>query len=123
MRLIQPAVHRVLDFATVVAFAAAPGVLGMSGAPALVSYGLACIHLALTLLTRWSAEGRAPIALKIHGVVEMLVGPVLLAAPYALGWQGTARTFYLAAGALIIAVRVLSTYDPHTRRWNSDATL
>jgi len=116
MRLIQPAIHRVLDFVTVIAFAAAPSVLGLSGAPALVSYGLACIHLALTLLTRFSREGRAPISFKLHGVIEMVVGPVLIVAPFALGWGGIAKTFYLAAGAVIVAVWALSTYgEEHDR--------
>ena len=40
----------------------------------------------------------------------MLVGPVLLLAPFALGWEGIAKTFYLAAGAVIVAVWVLSAY-------------
>jgi hypothetical protein len=35
---------------------------------------------------------------------------VLLAAPYVLGWEGIARTFYLGAGAAIIVVWALSTY-------------
>lgn len=110
MRVIQPAVHRVLDFVTVIAFAAAPSMLGLSGAPALVSYALAFVHLVLTLLTRFSPKGSQPLALKIHGVVEMLVGPVLLVAPFALGWDGIAKTFYLAAGAVIVAVWALSAY-------------
>jgi hypothetical protein len=113
MRVFQPAIHRVLDFVTVIAFAAAPSVLGMSGVPAYVSYGLACIHLVLTLLTRFAPAGAAPIPFKIHGVIEMLVGPVLLVAPFVLGWDGIARTFYLAAGAVIVAVWALSAYGAH----------
>jgi hypothetical protein len=108
--VIQPAVHRALDFVTVIAFAAAPSALGLSGLPAYVSYALACVHLLLTLLTRFSADGRQPLALKIHGVVEMLVGPVLLVLPFALGWEGIAKTFYLAAGVVILAVWALSAY-------------
>jgi hypothetical protein len=108
--VIQPSVHRVLDFVTVAAFAAAPSALGLSGVPALISYALACVHLVLTLLTRFSPEGRQPVALKIHGVVEMLVGPVLIVLPFALGWEGNVRTFYLAAGAVIVAVWALSAY-------------
>jgi hypothetical protein len=110
MGMIQPGMHRVLDFVTVIAFAAAPSVLGLSGTPALVSYVLASVHLVLTLLTRFSPGGSQPLALKIHGVVEMLVGPVLLVAPFALGWEGIAKTFYLAAGAVIVAVWALSGY-------------
>ena len=110
MRLISPSLHRVLDFVTVIGFAAAPAALGLTGVPALVSYALAIIHLVLTLLTRFSPGGSQPLALKIHGIVEMLVGPVLLVAPFALGWEGIAKTFYLAAGTVIIAVWALSAY-------------
>jgi hypothetical protein len=110
MRVIQPAVHRVLDFVTVGAFAAAPSILGLSGVPALVSYVLAAVHLVLTLLTRFSSARNQPLALNVHGAVEMLVGPVLLVVPFALGWEGLARTFYLAAGAVIVAVWALSEY-------------
>jgi hypothetical protein len=110
MRLIPPTLHRVLDFVTVIAFAAAPSALGLTGVPALVSYALASVHLVLTLLTRFSPGGGQPLALKIHGIVEMLVGPVLFVAPFALGWEGIAKTFYLAAGAVIVAVWALSDY-------------
>ncbi len=108
--MIPPSLHRVLDFVTVIAFAAAPAALGLSGLPALLSYVLAGVHLVLTLLTRFASSGSQPIAFKIHGIVEMLVGPVLLVAPFALGWEGVAKTFYLAAGAVILAVWLLSTY-------------
>jgi len=100
----------VLDFVTVIAFAAAPSLLGLTGIPALVSYVLAAVHLVLTLLTRFSPTGNQPLALRIHGAVEMLVGPVLLVLPFALGWDGVAKVFFLAAGAVIVAVWALSVY-------------
>lgn len=108
--IIPPAAHRALDFVTVIAFAGAPAVLGLAGLPAIIAYALAFVHLSLTLLTRFSPEGGQPLTLQIHGFVEMAVGPVLLVAPFVLGWQGTARTFYLGAGAVIVAVWALSAY-------------
>jgi hypothetical protein len=112
--VIPPAAHRVLDFVTVLAFAAAPAALGLTGLPAFVSYALAVVHLVLTLLTRFSADGGQPVAFRVHGAVEMLVGPVLLAAPFLLGWQGVARTFFLAAGVVILAVWALTSYGGHS---------
>ncbi len=108
--IIPPATHRALDFVTVIAFAAAPTVLGLSGLPAIIAYALAFVHLSLTLLTRFSLAGGQPITLRIHGLVEMAVGPVLLVVPFVLGWEGIARTFYVAAGAVIVVVWVLSAY-------------
>lgn len=110
MRLIPSALHRVLDFVTVAGFALAPAVLGLSGFAATLAYLLAVVHLAMTLLTRMSSGERRPVPLPIHGVVECVVGITLIAIPPLLQWQGTPRTFYLAAGAVILVVWALSHY-------------
>ncbi len=77
-KVISPTVHRVLDFVTVIAFAAAPPRARIVG-PARVRFIWAGrrasgADVAHTVLPR---GGSQPLALKIHGVVEMLVGPVL----------------------------------------------
>jgi hypothetical protein len=51
MKVISDTAHGILDYLTVAIFALAPGVLGLSGFAALVSYALAAIHLVMTLLT------------------------------------------------------------------------
>lgn len=111
MRPIRPHVHRTLDFVTVVGFAAAPSLLGLQGLPATLSYVLAFVHLALTLLTRFSPAERGLVPLRAHGLIELLVGVVLVVVPFALGWTGVARTFYVAAGVVILAVWALSEYN------------
>lgn len=108
MRLIPPAVHRMLDLATVVAFAVAPAALGLSGFPATLAYLLAVVHLAMTLLTRGASHPRRPVPLWMHGAVECAVGVALIAIPWLLHWQGTPRTFYVAAGSVIVVVWALS---------------
>lgn len=113
MRLIHPQVHRMLDFVTVLLFAVAPTIFGLTGVPRMMAYALAGIHLVLTLLTNFSSAGASPIPLRLHGVVEAIVGPVLIAAPFLLGWDGIARTFYVAIGVVILLVWLLSIYD-HT---------
>lgn len=110
MRLIPAALHHVLDFVTIVAFALAPSALGLSGVPAALAYVLAVVHLAMTLLTRFPPRTRRPLPLPLHGAVELVVGIVLLALPWLLGWSGTPRAFYLAAGSVILLVWALSRY-------------
>ena len=51
MKLITPTVHGYLDYLTVVVFLLAPKLLGLEGLPALLSWTLAGVHLALTLVT------------------------------------------------------------------------
>jgi hypothetical protein len=110
MRFLSAAVHQVLDFVTVVAFALAPTILGLSGFAATLAYVLAVVHLAMTLLTRFSPNGSRPVPLRLHGAVEFIVGIALLALPWLLQWEGTPRTFYVAAGAVILIVWAVSRY-------------
>ncbi len=109
MRVLAPRVHRMLDFATVAAFALAPSLLGLAGLAATLSYALAVIHLALTLATRFPG-GSGFVALSIHGVIELIVGVSLILVPLMMGWSGAARSFYVAAGLVILTVWALSVY-------------
>ena len=102
--------HRILDFVTVVGFAFAPSLLGLKGLPATLAYVLAAVHLLLTLLTQFPPAERGPVPFRVHGLIELLVGIALVLAPLALGWSGVSRTFYVAAGVVILAVWALSAY-------------
>jgi hypothetical protein len=51
LKVISDTTHGILDYLTVAIFALAPSILGLTGFAALVSYALAAIHLAMTLLT------------------------------------------------------------------------
>ena len=110
MRLIPAASHRILDLVTVVSFAVAPSVLALSGPAAALSYALAAIHLTMTLLTRFSPEDRRPVSLGVHGAVESVVGPVLIALPWLLNWHGVSLLLFVSAGAVILAVWAVSRY-------------
>lgn len=110
MRVIPASLHRILDFVTVVGFALAPTLLGLTGPAAMLAYTLAVVHLVLTLMTQFGDAGSRPVPLRIHGMIELVVGLALVAAPFVLGWTGAARTFYLVAGVVILAVWALSDY-------------
>lgn len=110
MRIIAPAVHRLLDFVTVVGFAVAPSWLGLSGWAATISYLLAAIHLILTLLTHFPGRAARPVPFRLHGAIEGVVGMALVALPLLARWSGPPRTFYLAAGIVILVVWALSNY-------------
>lgn len=109
MRVLAPRVHRMLDFATVAAFALAPSLLGLGGLAATLSYGLAAVHLALTVATRFPG-GAGFVTLPLHGVIELIVGVSLILVPLMMGWSGAARSFFVAAGLVILVVWALSAY-------------
>lgn len=108
--MISAKVHGYLDYFVVLVFLAAPALLQLSGLPALISYVLAGVHLALTLLTAFPLGVIKVIPLKIHGLIEMIVGPCLIALPFVLGFSGAALVFYALAGAVILAVWALTDY-------------
>jgi len=110
MSLLAPRFHRLLDFVTVVLFAAAPPVLGLSGSPAILSYGLAAVHLLVTVSTAFPGQPRRPLSFPAHGGLEAAVGIALVALPWTVGWTGTVRTFYTVMGAVILIVWLLSRY-------------
>lgn len=87
-----------------------PILLRLSGPPAMLSYALAVIHLAITLSTKFPDTGHRLITLRAHGLIELVVGVVLIALPFAAGWTDTARTYYIAVGVILLLVWVSSNY-------------
>jgi hypothetical protein len=110
MTRLPASVHRSLDMVAVVVFAAAPILLGLNGAPAFLSYGLAAVHLLVTLSTKFPDTGHRLLSLKSHGVIELVVGIALVALPWIVGWVGTERTYYVTVGIALLLVWALSNY-------------
>ena len=116
MKILNTSIHGILDYATVIAFASAPSLLGFSGAPAMLAYLLAVVHLAMTVLTDMPLGLVKIIPMRLHALVEMLVGPTLIAAAFlaptlVLG----AQVFFIASGVAICAVWLFSDYASATQ--------
>ena len=112
MKVISDTAHGLLDYLTVAIFALAPSILGLSGFAALVSYALAAIHLVMTVLTDMPLGVFKIIPIRLHALVEMLVGPVLVVAALVLPTLlGDKREFFLVMGLVILAVWLLSSYQ------------
>lgn len=111
MGIIPPAVHRLLDFLTVVAFALAPTLFHLIGRTAALAYALALVHLLVTLATHFPGRARYPVPFRAHGIVELLVGLALVAVPFVRHWTHGARIFFPAMGVVILLVWALSRYD------------
>ncbi len=108
-RFLSPRTHGILDYVTVVVFALAPALLGLGGLAAALSYALAAVHLAMTLLTAFPLGVVAKIPFPFHGTVEMVVGSVLVLAGSFL-FEGPGRMFYLVMGAVILLVYLTTDY-------------
>lgn len=107
---LTPTQHAWLDYLTVIIFAIAPMLLGLSGVAAILSYLLAGVHLAVTLLTAFPGGMWPVIPFRLHGLIEMVVGPALLAVPWLLGFTGNAQMFYSAMGVVVLLVWAITDY-------------
>jgi hypothetical protein len=111
MKIISSEVHVALDYLTVAIFALAPTLIGMSGTSEIISYVLAIVHLSMTLVTDMPFTPIKILPIRLHALVELVVGPVLLIGGLLLELPTPARTFFVAMGVIIFAVWLLSSYS------------
>ncbi|GLI95786.1 hypothetical protein [Methylocystis echinoides] len=118
MKPITPSAHGYLDYVTVAVFLLAPKLLGFDGLPALLSWTLAGVHLALTLVTDFPLGWRPWLPFWIHGWIERIVGPALVLVAFLVKFSegGSAFGFYLLMGLVIIAVGWLTDYSGGTKQ-------
>lgn len=119
MKIISPRTHGYLDFLTVIIFLLAPVLLNLSQVPAILAYGLAFVHLAVTLASGFPVSTIRIIPFTLQGWIERVVGPVLIAVPFILGFaeEVMARNFYIVMGIIIIAVGLLTDYQGKNRSY------
>ncbi|HEY3351275.1 MAG TPA: hypothetical protein VGM13_15980 [Thermoanaerobaculia bacterium] len=118
MNLLDARLHGFLDLVTVGVFLLGPFFLGLGGYVAVVAWGLAAVHLLMTLLTRFPLGLVKVIPFPVHGAVELVGGVVLvLAMPRMLGASADspARTFFVGAGVAILIVWLLTRYRESPR--------
>ena len=113
LQILAPRTHGVLDYLTVVVFAAAPAAFGLTGLAATLSYLLAAVHLLMTVLTDFPLAVLPKLPFRLHGAVELVVGLALAVLAFVL-FDGVARTFYLVMGAVILAVWATTDYRAST---------
>lgn len=110
MGIIPPNVHRILDYVAVVVFALAPTLFRLHGNTQLLAYALAVIHLVVTLATHFPGSARRPIPYNVHGIIELVVGILILAVPFIRHWTYGARQFYPWMGVAILVIWFLTRY-------------
>ena len=126
MKVISPCIHGYLDFFTVVIFLLAPTVLGLSELPAMLAYVIAGVHLVVTLASDFPFGVVKLIPFTIHGWIERLVGPSLVALPFILGFSAdeTARNFYIGVGLIVIVLGFITDYKAVERdRMNAEGII
>jgi hypothetical protein len=112
MKLLNPAVHGLLDYALALAFLLLPPVLNFSPDAAAVSRIIGIAYLGVSLLTKYPLGLLKLIPFPIHGVLESLMAAAWIVLPWVLGFQddSAARTFFMFAGVALLLVAALTDY-------------
>ena len=114
MNVLSPRIHAALDYLSVLVLVLAPTLFGLNALAAAGAYGLAAIHLALTLLTDFPGGVLKVVPLRVHGMVEIAVGVVLVLAPLVIpaanGLGLSGRIFFIGFGAVLVVVWAITDY-------------
>lgn len=113
MKILNPRVHGYLDYIAVLFLLVAPSLFGFSGVPATILYVIAAAYLVMILLTNYPLGVVKVIPFPLHGGVELLAGILFIALPWLAGFadtETTARNVYVATGATLFAVWLVTDY-------------
>jgi len=111
MKILSPKIHGIIDFLVVLFLLASPTLFGFTGLLAYFTYSLGIVHLLLTLLTDFSGGVIKIIPLPIHGLIELLVGVVLVVLAFTLFKDSdNGKLFYAVFGAAVLLVWLMTDY-------------
>ncbi len=119
MKILNPAVHGILDYIAAGALIVAPFVLGLGEAGPVALY-LSVVGgaglIVYSLLTDYPNSVAKLIPFKTHLVLDSLAALVFLVVPFVLGFQGVVRIYYIVmgVGVLIVVALTNTTADTST---------
>jgi len=111
MQIIHPRLHGALDYTVAAALIAFPIVFdfGAESTAALLISLVAGVGLAVySALTDYAAGVRRLVPWRVHLALDAVAALGLLAAPFAFGFDGLARAFYVAVAVSVLVVVALS---------------
>ena len=115
MKFISPKIHGIIDYLVVVFLLASPTIFGFTGLLATFTYALGGVHLLLTILTAYSAGLIKVIPLALHGLIEFVVGIVLIVLAYTLFKDdATGKLFYIVFGTVVLLTWLVTDYTGKT---------
>ena len=113
MKLLNPAVHGLLDYALALAFLLLPPVLVFSPEAAAVSRIIGVAYLGVSLLTKYPLGLLKLIPFPVHGVIESMMAAAWIVLPWVLGFQddSAGRIFFMLAGIGLLLVAAVTDYQ------------
>ena len=116
MRFISRSIHARLDYPVALALIALPFLLGLGSQQPMaliISPIIGFAAFVLTVFTDHELGGFRVLPYRFHQAVDLTVGLLFLAIPFALGFTGIDAAYYWINGLAVVTVIGLST--PETR--------
>ncbi|HEY6564787.1 MAG TPA: hypothetical protein VIY86_09845 [Pirellulaceae bacterium] len=112
MKFLSPKIHGILDYLVIIVLFSAPNLLGFTGNAASVSYILGAAYVLLALTTAYPLSLAKIIPFTVHGTLELILSPFLVAMPWLAGFSGqpAAKTFFIASGVALFVVWMVTDY-------------
>ena len=115
MRFVTRTIHAYLDYPVALALIVLPFALGLGASDPAALYVSPVVGLAafaLTVLTDHELGLIPVLPYKLHLAVDLAVGILFLALPFALGFAGLDALYYWLNGAAVVTVIALSKPEP-----------
>ena len=113
MRVIGPLAHGIIDYAMVVLLVVGPSVAGFRNPrQVMICYALAVVHFLLTFITRFPLGVMKTLPFALHGAIEFVVAILLIILPWLANFSAgiNSRNFFVAIGALILIIWILTDF-------------
>src|SRR4051812_13108102 len=112
MKLLSPKIHGILDILVTIVLFVAPSVFHFGREASAVSYVLGAVYVVVILATAYQYGLVKLIPFTVHGMVELILAPFLVAMPWlaGFGYDMAGRDFFIVAGIALFIVWFLTDY-------------
>ena len=122
VRLLPAWLHAVADYVAAAALIIVPLVVGGSDKAVAAGVVIGAVVLAVSMLTRYPLGVIKVLPFTVHSAGDYLAAALLFVSPFALKFNHRSAgltAFYVAAGAAVLAVSLITNYQYGTKReWN-----
>ncbi|MBO0694309.1 MAG: hypothetical protein J2P58_15495 [Acidimicrobiaceae bacterium] len=125
VRLLPAWFHAIADYAVAVTLILVPIAVGGSGKAVAAGVVVGAVVLGVSMLTRYPLGVVKVLPFKLHSAGDYLAAGLLVAAPFALGFNHSdagLSAFYVVAGVAVLAVSLITNYQYGARRTLASTT-
>lgn len=113
-RFVNDKIHGALDYIVAIALIALPFLLNFQAVSPFAHWFSVVAGAGLfvySLITGYSFSARNLISFKLHLVLDFVAGVTFLIVPFIMGFDGLPRTIYLAVGAAVVLLVIVTDPD------------